>query len=461
MSHCRGVRGPLFLLCGVLGVACTCGPEGGGGCELAFVPDDGSAAYGGYAGHGYGGFGGYGGVGGPPIEAGDAPYVDPCPPLRGVELRWNGSFCEQVGCLAAFEDCNQDALDGCETAIGGNSQNCGACGHACSSAACFWGSCFELTQIAGVAPGEVTALFMQAGTLFFIVHRPEIGAMELRSVMPGGAEESLAHPALTDRTPRLAYTNGRLLMLDRTERRLGSYHSTFGLKHEAGALPGEPEALAAFGGWAFVALTSESPADASADASADADAELDAAGDAGLDAEAGAAWPAAEGSVVRISVGGGTQDVVLAAQGRARSLAVDDGSATLFAGFAQPGRLFALDMISLDATPVASGDFDPVALAVDAPYVYLADASGHRIQRVQLAGGSVETVVTTPLAPFDLRIDAGELWLTTGEPGRLYGVSGSSVELLTGMLRRSTPIAVDSSYVYWSAPKIGILGLAR
>ncbi len=43
-----------------------------------------------------------------------------------------GGQCAVGGCDEAFEDCNHVYDDGCETDLGGDRANCGACGHACA-----------------------------------------------------------------------------------------------------------------------------------------------------------------------------------------------------------------------------------------------------------------------------------------------------------------------------------------
>src|SRR5207237_860986 len=51
-----------------------------------------------------------------------------------VQRVCSGGSCETGLCDNGFADCNHDKRsDGCEVDVGGDTQNCGACGDACSS----------------------------------------------------------------------------------------------------------------------------------------------------------------------------------------------------------------------------------------------------------------------------------------------------------------------------------------
>ena len=51
--------------------------------------------------------------------------------------------------------------------------------------------------------------------------------------------------------------------------------------------------------------------------------------------------------------------------------------------------------------------------------------------------------------------------IDAGANARLYASQATGDDLLAGMLRPRTPIAVDVGFIYWSVPKLGIVGLKR
>lgn len=63
--------------------------------------------------------------------------------------------CKVTSCDAGYDDCNGDPNDGCETALVGNDENCGACGRDCTSegATCTVDSCGDIPMQQGVSLG--------------------------------------------------------------------------------------------------------------------------------------------------------------------------------------------------------------------------------------------------------------------------------------------------------------------
>jgi hypothetical protein len=63
--------------------------------------------------------------------------------------------CKVTSCDAGYDDCNGDPNDGCETALIGNDENCGACGRDCTSvgATCKVDSCGDIRMQTGVSIG--------------------------------------------------------------------------------------------------------------------------------------------------------------------------------------------------------------------------------------------------------------------------------------------------------------------
>ena len=421
-------------------VACECGVgDSEGGCSYPLDPDGGPTW--GWGGSGYGGSLGTGGVGGP---SSDAP--DPgCPPYQHAERRKEGNFCTPIACVVGFENCNSTWGDGCEVAIGSNAANCGACDNACSAGSCLWGSCFELTQIAGTPGAEVIAMFATGTALYYLVDHPADPSPNLH-VLAGGSDVELISFGFAERTPEIAFTSDRVVVLAHEDRWLGTFGDS-GIQTLVSKLSGQPHALVAGGGFAYVAYDTTLALDASIDGgdSGDADAEV----------------PATLGSVLRVDVATGSSALILESATSIRALAIHELTQRLFVASTDPGSILALDLATATTTEIATGPFEPVRLATDGLHVYATDALGWSVLRVLATGGPLEVVTTSPIEPFDVRIHAGEVWFTTAKPARLYASHPSGDVLLAGMLRPRTPVAVDVDFVYWSAPKIGVLALER
>ncbi len=449
------MRGPLFLLGGLLFVACTCGQTrgGGGGCDIRIANDAGE----------YGGYGGYGGTSG-----GDSGGYSGCDVPNGqAEPDFDGG-CEITACEYGFADCGGRWDDGCETQIRSNPYNCGACGNTCNIG-CDNGACGGAVLVDSLPAQQVTALLpTDTGIIYATTGVPSQIGFHTSSGDVTYASSSTGLDVIA-----LARSAGGVLALDRSSPALLAVAAIpdSGLAALL-SISGAPEALVADDTYAYVAVTGPPAVDAGSyteagtleasagDASLDADAALDADADASFDADAAEAGsPPLEGSVERLPVGGGQAEPVIVEPGPVRALALAAGS--LVVAYATPGRLYVVDTASLDATLIASGDFVPSRIAVDAGFVYVADESGARVISVALADGALRVVASAPLPVFDVRADAGQLWFTTADPGRLYAFHDPDATLVAGVLRARTPIALDATHVYWSSPGAGIVQLAR
>ncbi len=454
------MRGPLFLLFGLMGVACTCGSwgDGGsdGGCAGDLTPTDGGG-YGGYGGSGgYKGYGGNGGFGGYPFDAGA------CLPLDGTSRALIDAACEPVGCLFGHADCNGSLMaDGCEVTLASDPNHCGMCDNSCGGGTCDYASC-EGPELVGPSYfGEVTAMaldpqealyYATVGSTSGVFFVPPIGTTPVSIVSTSAAIMELA--VVDDRLVTLSAAGVDVYDLANS----GALQDSF--------LPGgDPEALAVDGSWIYVSATQDN--------STVVDAGLDgSAGQAGdsspfdaSDEEAEAASEAGsqyEGLVVRAPLAGTAGQpvqILWTAGGHARALA--RAGTTLYAAYSAPGRVYSIATDTLSVSELSSGDFDSSRIAVDGGFVYIADQSANRILRLAETGGAVESVATLFEKPFDVRADSGMIWFTTSDPGELYESDLVTPLFLAGLLRPDTPILVGPSYIYWSMSGVGVLRLPR
>ncbi len=214
-------------------------------------------------------------------------------------------------------------------------------------------------------------------------------------------------------------------------------------------------AVAADPQWVYFLTATETPDGGVSQGLVDASLNLDASSDASASADAFAPDAGAKGGTLsRIPIAGGTPQVLLTTNGLPRALAIHEN--TLFSAWSNPGRLIAISTATLDGALVASGNFDAVRIAANSEFVYVADAASQQLLRLPMTGGSLEPVVVLSSKPHDVWADASGVWYVTGEPGQLWTLNGTVPELIAGLLRPETLIAVDASFVYWAAPGYGV-----
>ncbi len=101
----------------------------------------------------------------------------------------------------------------------------------------------------------------------------------------------------------------------------------------------------------------------------------------------------------------------------------------------------------------------PYGIAVDATYVYFANADG-TIKRVPIAGGMVDPITSGQPPSSDLTLANGTLyWSQTTDPGTVssaFAMPNQTVNILAGGQHYPLGIAADGQYVYWANAGTGL-----
>jgi hypothetical protein len=352
------------------------------------------------------------------------------------------NHCELSACVHGFADCNADAKDGCETNLGSDALNCGACGNACTS--CSDGACQRVEIIASGQTEPPRGIRVDGSTLAWI---------------SGGANGALFTSALDGTNVRMvAATAGATgaLALDATsvywtsQRTLdaGGRLFTTSRAGDAGAavlaLEGEPtRSLAAVSGTAFWIAAS---------------ASLD-----GGTAPTGALFS------VR-NDGGGLQDLASVDTGSlqdGRTLAIVDGD--LFWIETGQAALWQLPIGGGDASIVQKGRATGNELSVDATRFYWTTSGNNRISLTVLDRGGAAVprdLWTGEGSATGLALDDAFLYVAAinaadnGEIIRINKSSGQSL-VLAGLRVKPSAIAVNDQYVFWTEGDSGSGSVAR
>ncbi len=131
------------------------------------------------------------------------------------------------------------------------------------------------------------------------------------------------------------------------------------------------------------------------------------------------------------------------------------------------GRIVRKLKESAELDPVeelASGQGEPVAIAVDTTHVYWANFGGNSIARVSKEGGPVELLATSQLQPTALAIDADSgFWVASGSDTIVSAPkNGDARQLLASSTGTLSRLAIVDERVYWTDAELGnILSVAK
>ncbi len=119
------------------------------------------------------------------------------------------------------------------------------------------------------------------------------------------------------------------------------------------------------------------------------------------------------------------------------------------------GRIVRKPKDSLEADlpeELASGQGEPVGIALDETYVYWANLGGNSINRVPKIGGAVEVIAVSQLMPTALVVDDTHIfWLSAGSGQVMRSVKdGPPLQQLAGGQGQLSYLSLSADLVYWT-----------
>jgi hypothetical protein len=102
------------------------------------------------------------------------------------------------------------------------------------------------------------------------------------------------------------------------------------------------------------------------------------------------------------------------------------------------------------ATPLATGQFEPFALAVDSANVYWTNNYNGTVMRVAIGGGPAVAIASAQGHPQGIAIDATNAYWATGTNVVQVPLAGGSVTTLASGQNAPWAVAADGTNVYWT-----------
>lgn len=321
----------------------------------------------------------------------------------------------EVSCHAGFGNCDSQQATGCEVDMRTDPQNCGACGRSCLGEPCSSGFCVpETLAKANDFAVSGTRLYLSTGS-DILTSGTQSGGMSTKLTV--GVSET-AEPVLSEgRVYFLAGPNPMVL--------------------SCAATPISPTPL---------------PATISNQALASP---------AGLTVEEGVAYWRGSDYIQAIGVApGSTQRTVAAVHHSVHELKVHAG----WIYFVTPamGTLNRVSVAGTGSAAIVSGQSNPSDLVVDGSTIYWASSGAGTVSRATTSGAGVSVITTVPAASA-IAIDGDTLYVG-GASGGIWRVSidgASNTQIAQGP---NTPddIVVDGDWVYWIARSTGdVLRVAK
>jgi len=174
------------------------------------------------------------------------------------------------------------------------------------------------------------------------------------------------------------------------------------------------------------------------------------------------------GYVLRVPAGGGQLPTTLASSSGIGGIARDSVAGVVFWTDQSNGTVMSVPVSGGSATTIASGQSGPIGVAVENANLYWLNIGPNpTVMTVPVAGGSPSTVASSanngPIASSHLlTVDSNNVYWEPNGPGAgavlQAPLGGGTVTTLYQGTTFTQGIALDSSYVYWSAQGTGGIG---
>jgi hypothetical protein len=357
----------------------------------------------------------------------------------------NQGVCSLVDCLSGFGDCDDDRATGCEAQLANSTENCGTCGNSCTypnaSAVCNSGVCALGTCINGWADCDSN---QTTGCEVQLANSTE---------NCGTCGSGCNYPNAT------AVCNGGVCALGTCEsgwadcdnnQANGCEVQVANSTENCGACGNGcnyPNATAVCNGGVCALGTCES-------GWADCDNNQATGCEARLDSSSTNCGACSHDCLGGSCVASACTPVVLAdGQGTPWAIAVD-GTHVYWSVWTNPGRIRRVPRDGGLVQTLATSEALPDGLALTSSHVVWANTGGDTIRTVPLNGGAVETLATVSAGskPAGVAVsDTHAFWTnwSTGNVQRVALTGGTPEDLSTG---NSLPhrIATDGIYVWWT-----------
>jgi len=354
------------------------------------------------------------GVCGCPLQTCDGACVDtqndvahcggcdsPCPsPGPGETAICTKGQCG-VECIAPLADCDGIGANGCEANLQTDSDDCGACGRACTNGGtCTSGECPIVTYASAT---ELAGLAVDATNVYFVDQSS-----------PGIEESPIANPAISvleadPQATALAVDSGRIVWLH--------------VNDEIDSMPLSGTTVTQ------LALTS---------------------GIQTLTASAGFAYFSTGAAVERVPSDGSAQPTKICSASDAISLAVDDTNVYFVEN---TGTIRYAPIAQQNVSATLFGVYEALAVAIDTNNVYWVDTNGNVASRPKTGSQQPTTLATSVSLASNLVTDGVSLyWGDASNASAVHRMStlGGAVKTLATTAGPARVLALDATSVYWT-----------
>jgi hypothetical protein len=334
-----------------------------------------------------------------------------CSTANGIPL-CTGGVC-QIACAAGFDDCNHDAGDGCEVNLKEDPAHCGTCDNACpalhtmptcSAGACGIGSCSPGWADCNMTLGDGCEIDLTADPF-------NCGTCK-KSCQGGGCNASAcgAPPTVLASVPATASLG---VAVDATS---VYWTTTTGDVNKVPIGGGAKTQLASTQGYGV-----------------------------GIAVDATHVYYASGSTVSKVPIGGGPSVLLASSQNQSWSIAID--ATDVYWVNRLPCSVSRVPKAGGAVTVLANpGGVCQSGMAIDAGNVYWASLTD--VMSVPKAGGATTTLATNQ-NPGGIAADGTSVYWTTGDKVVRAPVGGGTPVTLSSMQSNAMAITVDAGSVYW------------